>query len=185
MPRSAAESPSAPPLTSPGLVLAAGRAPEVVAFEEQLVEFFVEGASLLGVPRSVAAIYAIVFASPAPLSFAEIAERLDVSKGSVSQGLRVLREIGAVKEVSSASDRAERFEPDMEIRRIIRHFVEQKVKRQLDTGRDRLIALSSRVPAAVGPGGKVLRERLKHLQGTHEKARALLPIAKTFLQLGR
>ena len=86
-----------------------GRAPETVAFEGQVVDFFVDAADLLGVPKSVAAIYGIVFASPEPLSFAEIEARLDLSKGSISQGLRVLKEVGALKEVSLASDRAEQF----------------------------------------------------------------------------
>ncbi|WP_415910901.1 GbsR/MarR family transcriptional regulator [Oleiharenicola sp. Vm1] len=148
------------------------------------MDFFVDAAELLGVPKSVAAIYGVVFASPHPLSFAEIQGRLDLSKGSVSQGLRLLREIGALKEVSSLTDRASLFEPDMEIRKIISHFVEHRVRKQLDTGRDRLVALSAQVPTGT-PAGKILRERLKHLQGTHEKARALLPVAKTFLNLGR
>jgi len=173
---------SVPPVR--GLVLAAGRPPEVVAFDEQVVGFFVDAAEMLGVPKSVAAIYGIVFASPLPLSFAEIESRLDISKGSVSQGLRVLREIGAVKEVSATSDRAERFAPDMEIRKMLRHFLEHRLKEQLDTGRARLVALAAYVPSQTPASSKILRERLKHLQGTHEKARALLPIAKTFLQLG-
>lgn len=165
-------------------MLAAGRAEDVVAFEEQVVDFFVDAAEMLSVPKSVAAIYGILFASPTPLSFAEIEARLDISKGSVSQGLRLLREIGALKEVSSSADRAALFEPDMEIRKVIRHFIEQRVQRQLDTGRVRLIALRERVPGAAAPAKKILSERLKHLQGTHEKARALLPITAAFLKLG-
>lgn len=79
-----------------GLVLTGGRPSEVADFERAMVDFFVDAADLLGVPRSVAAIYGIVFASAVPLSFADIEARLDISKGSVSQGLRVLREVGAV-----------------------------------------------------------------------------------------
>src|SRR5437868_443768 len=96
---------------SNGLVLRAGRPADVVEFEVQVVEFFVGAADLLGVPKSVAAIYGMVFASPAPLSFADIESRLNLSKGSVSQGLRVLRDVGALKEVSRPEDRAELFEP--------------------------------------------------------------------------
>lgn len=64
--------------------------------------FFVDAADMLGVPKSVAAIYGICFASPEPLSFAEIEARLDISKGSISQGLRVLREVGALRVASGA-----------------------------------------------------------------------------------
>jgi HTH-type transcriptional regulator, glycine betaine synthesis regulator len=80
-----------------GLVVPGGRPAESVAFEEQMVSFFVEAADLLGVPKSVAAIYGVIFASPVPLSFSEVEARLDISKGSISQGLRVLREVGAIR----------------------------------------------------------------------------------------
>ena len=47
--------------------------------------FFWESAVLLGVPKSLAAIYAVCFASPEPLSFTDVRERLDISAGSISQ----------------------------------------------------------------------------------------------------
>ena len=67
--------------------------------------FFLEAADILGVPKSVAAIYGICFASPQPLGFSEIQARLDISAGSISQGLRVLREIGALKVADFAANR--------------------------------------------------------------------------------
>ena len=82
------------PETRRGLVISTERPVEQAAFDAAVVDFFVDAAGLLGVPKSVAAIYGIVFASPEPLSFADIAARLDISKGSISQGLRILREIG-------------------------------------------------------------------------------------------
>ena len=73
------------------------RSASIVGFEEAVVDFFVDAADLLGVPKSVAVLYGIVFASPQPLSFADIQARGTLSKGSVSQGLRVLREMGPSK----------------------------------------------------------------------------------------
>ena len=109
-------------------VLAGGRPEAVVEFEHQVVDFFVSAADLLGVPKSVAAIYGIVFASAEPLGFADIEARLNLSKGSVSQGLRILREIGALKAVgddanpgsgSGNSVRGVSYEPDLELRKLI------------------------------------------------------------------
>lgn len=148
-----------------------------------MVDFFVDAAELLGVPKSVAAIYGIVFASPAPLSFAEIESRLDISKGSVSQGLRLLREVGAVKEVSTDADKAELFEPDLEIRKLVSHFLESRIEKQLNSGKTRLADLQRSVPDFKQGESALLRGRLKHLQGSHAKARALLPLVKTFLKL--
>lgn len=171
-----------PPVES--LVVGAGRAADVVAFDESVVDFFVGAADLLGVPKSVAAIYGIVFASPAPLSFADIEARLRISKGSISQGLRVLREVGALKEVSTPSDRAELFEPDLQLRRLVERFLENRLQKQLDTGNSRLGALVRTVPGGRSAEAGILRQRLRHLQATHEKARALLPVARTFLKIG-
>lgn len=62
-----------------------GRPADVVAFEESVVAFFLEAATVLSVPKSLAAIYGVCFASPVPLSFSEVQERLDISAGSISQ----------------------------------------------------------------------------------------------------
>ena len=155
----------------------------MVAFEESLVLFCSEAADLLGVPKSVAIIYGIVFASPQALSFADIEHRLMLSKGSISQGLRVLREMGALKEVSTAVDRTELFAPDMELRKLIDRWIADRLQRQLGAGRNRLRTLARTVPGGRGPESKILRERLKQLQNWHDKAAAALPVVRGFLKL--
>jgi DNA-binding transcriptional regulator GbsR (MarR family) len=164
------------------LVVRGERLEEVVAFEGQVVEFFVSAADLLGVPKSVAAIYGIVFASPQPLSFAEIEGRLDISKGSVSQGLRVLREIGALKEVSADEDRAELFTPDLELRKLVARFLENRLEKQLSAGSSRLASLTKSVPGRNGEAAE-LKKRLQSLSDWHRKAKALLPVARTILKI--
>ena len=159
------------------------RSASVVGFEEAVVDFFVDAADLLGVPKSVAVLYGIVFASPQPLSFADIQARGTLSKGSVSQGLRVLREMGAIKEVSAPADRSELFTPDLEMRRLIQRFLEQRLEKQLAAGKSRLGDLQRSLPNLEKSDAETLRSRIKQLQSWHEKARALLPIARTFLKL--
>jgi DNA-binding transcriptional regulator GbsR (MarR family) len=169
-------------LSSRGLVLGGGRPAEVVAFEEQVVDFFVGAADVLGVPKSVAAIYGIVFASATPLSFAEIGERLDISRGSISQGLRVLREVGALKEVSTDVDRSELFTPDLELRKLVGRFIESRLEKQLTAGSSKLTALSKSVPGSAGEAVE-LKKRIKSLSDWHTKARLLIPLARTVLKI--
>ena len=159
------------------------RSASVVGFEEAVADFFVDAADLLGVPKSVAVLYGIVFASPQPLSFADIEARGTLSKGSISQGLRVLREMGAIKEVSAPADRSELFTPDLEMRRLIQRFLEQRLQKQLDAGKSRLGDLQRALPDLEKSHAETLRSRLKQLQSWHEKVQALLPIARTFLKL--
>lgn len=177
-----------------------------------MVDFFVGAADLLGVPKSVAAIYGVVFASPVPLSFAEIETRLDISKGSVSQGLRVLREVGAIKPAGGGHPTAEdgrrtadggvaashesdaldaggsrlrapvAYVPDLELRRLVARFLENRLEKQLTAGSSKLTALSRAVP---GKGGEAaeLKKRMKSLSDWHGQAKKLLPVARTILKL--
>ena len=166
------------------LVRADGRPAEVVAFEESVVAFFLDAATMLGVPKSVAAIYGICFASPTPVGYSEVRERLDISAGSISQGLRVLREIGALKVVVTPPDHRECYTPDLEMRKLIAHYLEERLEKQLKSGRGRLEAIVKSVPTGNNGSTKILKTRLKSLQTWHSKARALLPIARTVLKLG-
>jgi len=158
-------------------------AAESFAFEGAVVAFFVDAADLLGVPKSVAAIYGICFASPAPLSFAEIEQKLDLSKGSISQGIRLLRGVGALKEVSAPTDRVERFEPDIELRKLILHYLEQRVEKQLDGGKQRIRDIKASIPRSEPAAAKLLTTRVKSLDGWHRKSRAMLPLIKGALKL--
>lgn len=183
------------------LIRSEGREAETVAFEESVVSFFLDAAEILGVPRSVAAIYGICFASARPLSFADINDRLEISQGSISQGLRVLREVGALRVVhpTDFADESvacwggpellrdargkEFFTPDLELRKLAERWIEQRLERQLKTGNDRLRAMRDAVPRTSSAAAKELNARLKYLESWHTQSRALVPMIKTFLKL--
>lgn len=166
------------------LVLAGDRAPASVAFETDVVDFFVRAAELLGVPKSLAAIYGIVFASPTPVSFSDVCVRLDLSKGSISQGLRVLREVDAVQEVSAKEDPTELFIPNLEMRQLIGRYLAARLDPQLNSGRKRLDTLEKHLSSFGATERKSLGSRLRKLQTWHSKTCALLPLVRTFLKVG-
>ena len=68
-------------------------------FQIQCAEMFAELVQIFGVPKSVGQIYGVLYATPEPLSFSDIVEQLNISKGSASQGLQLLRSLGAVRHV--------------------------------------------------------------------------------------
>lgn len=70
------------------------------AVERELVAIFADLSAALGLPRSLGQIYGLAYASPAPICFDDVVQRLALSKGSASQGLRVLRELGALRAIS-------------------------------------------------------------------------------------
>jgi len=157
------------------------------------------------VPKSVAAIYGIIFASPRPLSFADIEARLGISKGSISQGLRVLREVGAIRvsesQLSDEGDslsvstphnrelptnnsaRSAHYEPDLELRKLVARFLEMRVEQQLKAGKAKLKALAESMPELTAQDTAELERRLGKIADWHKKASGLLPIARTFLKL--
>lgn len=197
-----------------GLVKAANRPLDVAAFEEALVRFCVDAADMLGVPKSIAAIYGICLASPEPVSFSDIGARLDISAGSISQGLRVLREVGALKVAPGAlkstertkaemlksgragpvpaparscappSQKTARYEPDLELRKLVLDWVEKRLQVQLSSGSDVLIAIIAAIPQAPAGSSAMLQQRLGALKSWHDKTKSLLPIVKSFLMLG-
>jgi DNA-binding transcriptional regulator GbsR (MarR family) len=165
------------------LVVPGDRAPEIVVFEKSVVDFFLSAADLLGVPKSVAAIYGVVFASPQPLSFSDVEVRLDISKGSISQGIRVLREMGALKEALSSEDRTTRFVPDLELRKVAQRFLDTRLKPQLTAGSERLTHLKDTVPTTDEVSEATLKKRLKSLEDWQDRARTLMPLVKAVLKL--
>ena len=181
---------------SPRWVLPGDRPEEVIKFEEQMVAFFVDAADLLGVPKSVAATYGIIFSSVDPLSFSDISARLNFSSGSVSQAIKALREIGAIRPAGSIDGEngtngkshgerrsRESFEPDMEMRRLIQRFIEQRLETQLNRGKAGLAELQDTASAYSAKDRKVIDQRLGKIKRWHERTQALLPVAKTFLKL--
>ena len=164
-------------------MIGTGRPDDIVGFESRVVEFFVTAAELLGVPKSVAAIYGICFASAEPLGFSEIDERLEISSGSISQGLRVLREVGALRVVNSDGQKRDRYEPDMELRKLAVHFIEGRLEKQLNAGQERLGMLMEWVPARTDGTSGELQGRIKALQSWTTRGSSLVPVMKTLLKL--
>ena len=165
------------------MVLSTGRNPDVVAFEISVVSYFLDAADLLGVPKSLAALYGICFASPEPLSHTEIKARVDLSTGSVSQGIRFLTDIGAIADVSAASDRAALTAPDVQLRKFILHYLEKRVEKQLTAGECRIQDIRNTIPRHEPDAVKLLTSRVKALEGWHTKASAMLPLVRAGLKL--
>jgi DNA-binding transcriptional ArsR family regulator len=104
-------------LMKPPSEKSAGRRPSRPTFrpldahEIELTDFFVRMAAIIGVPRSVAEIYALLYASPEALDFDHIQGRLGISKGSVSQGLKFLRDHEMILALKAPGSRRERWQP--------------------------------------------------------------------------
>lgn len=142
-----------------------------------IIAFCADAVQQLGLSRSVGQIFGLIYASPQPLSFNDVVGRLDISAGSVSQGLRLLRELGAIRPVMLEGDRDRRefFTAETELRRLIGRLMRARLRPPLESAGQRLKDLRSMVDASDGPDAPFLRQRVGSLRSWHRKATLLLP----------
>ena len=81
----------------------------VEEIQREMAEIFADLADLFGNPASIGAIYGLLFASTEPLSMEEIVEKIGISTGTASQGLRRLVELEAIVPQKSDGERVTRL----------------------------------------------------------------------------
>jgi len=157
--------------TRPGTTSAAA-----AAIERELIELFVHVADLVGLPRSVGELYGCLFIASSPLTMDDLMRRLGLSKGATSQGLRLLRSVGAVRTVYVPGDRRDHFAAERELRPLVAGFLREKVLARLRNSAERLEAVRA-VLREVDPAGRaVLDDRVRRLARWHQNARQVLPL---------
>jgi HTH-type transcriptional regulator, glycine betaine synthesis regulator len=149
--------------------------------KNEIVEICADAVQQFGLARSVGQIFGAIYVSPHPLAFADVLAALNLSKGSVSQGLRFLRELGAIKRFEIADDGREYFVPETEIRRLLSALLQARVRAPLESGGRRLERLQRVVIATEDPDRDFLRQRLSSLQAWHRNALFALPLIQRFL----
>ena len=155
------------------------------SFEKECVALFAGFLYVLGAPKSVGAIYGLLFASQEPLCFAQIVEKLEVSKGSVSQGLTFLRQSGAVKVVEIAGDRREFFEPELALRRLASGLIQGKVQPLSKETSAAVARLRQHAREAREGSSEFQLDRIKQLEVWHRQLGRVLPLIQAILRIPR
>jgi DNA-binding transcriptional regulator GbsR (MarR family) len=149
----------------------------------EIVSFFVRIARLLGAPKSLGEIYGLLYCTEAPLSLDDICQRVKMSRGSASQGLRILKSVGAVKIVYLPGNRRDHFSPETELRKLASVLLKEQIESQIEGGEARL----ERMGALLGsepPGVRAFkRGRVQKLQAWSRQGRRLLPLIRSFLSI--
>ena len=119
------------------------RAPLVREMEREVIELFVAGARLVGQPRSIGEIYGFLYLCPHPVTMADIVEHLNLSKGSASQGLRLLRNLGAVRLTYVPGDRRDHYYAETRLKHIVAGFIKEELRPHLDSGASRIRSIET------------------------------------------
>jgi len=149
--------------------------------QTEVIDFFVELSRLLGQPRSLAELYGLLFISARPLAMDDLIERLQLSKGSASQGLKYLRHIGAVRTVYVAGDRRAHYEAVAELRNLMTRFLRDQIVPHLDTGQARLARIGAMVKQLSTEERTPVQGRVRMLQSWERNVRRFLPVVVKML----
>ena len=136
-----------------------------------------------GVPKSIGGIYGLLFASPEPLCFTDIVEKLGMSKGSASQGLAFLRQSGPIKIVELAGDRREFFVPELGLRRLASGLIKGKIQslaREIKSAVNRLKQLAD---TALRGQNEFQMKLFKQLESWRRQLGRVLPVFQTILKI--
>ena len=155
----------------------------IMQAETAIIELFVRLAQVIGLPRSVGEIYGLLFAAVRPLPMDELTHRLSISKGSASQGLKLLRSFGAVRIEYVPGDRRDHYVAELELRHLLGGFLREKLQPHLVWGAGRLQEIDHLVAALPSDNHKILRERMVRLKRWRTRGQKMLPMALKLLRV--
>lgn len=155
------------------------------ALEIELIDIFVSIVRLLGIPKSVAEIYGLLFVSPDPMPLDGIVERLRISKGSVSQGLKLLRAFGGVKTIYMPGDRRDHYVAEIELKMLVAGFIRGEIQPRIENGRQRLahVEVIQDQVSAEENRKNFYAARVRKLRQWHNRSQALLPLLSGMLDI--
>ncbi len=155
---------------------------QAAAIERQVVDFFVDGVKVLGLPRSIGEIYGLLFVSREPLSLDDLVTALGISKGSASQGLRTLKGLGAIREVQVGTERRTYFVAAVELKRLVGGFIREQIRPHLESGRSKIGRLEEAAKREIDPARReFLGERLGRLEHWLKSGGRVLPVIQKLL----
>ena len=151
--------------------------PALNAFQLQTISFFVHAFAALSLPRSIGEIYGLLFSTEEPLSLDDIIERLRISKGSASEGLRWLRSLGAVNPVYLPGVRKEHFTAETSLRKLATGYLRDRINPHLENGPERLRHLQDSIVEGA-PESSFQKSRSNQVAGWYKFMGKVLPVVK-------
>jgi HTH-type transcriptional regulator, glycine betaine synthesis regulator len=149
--------------------------------EVEAIDLFISFVRIFGLPKSIGEIYGLLFVAPRPLPMETMMDRLSMSKGAASQGLKLLRSFGAVKTAYVAGDRRDHYVADFELSRFATMFIKEELQPHLDSGLLRLERMEHLLEELPDADKKATASRMAKLRHWQEKGQTMLPLIAKFL----
>jgi DNA-binding transcriptional regulator GbsR (MarR family) len=144
--------------------------------EREVIEMFVRMADVLNLPRSVGEIYGLLFISSDPLCLDDCRIRLNISKGSTSQGLKILRSFGAIRTVYIPGDRKDYYLAETSLRKIASGFAGEQIQPHVHNGKERIERVRKLLDQRDSNDKEHLQEKIDLLENWQKRAGKVLPL---------
>ncbi len=149
---------------------------------ERLIEALGRQSGFWGLGKITGELYAVLYLSAEPLSLAELAGALGVTKGNVSVAIRLLEQLGMVRRSMRPGDRRVFFEAELDFWAIARRVLERRQKPEFNESFRMLKeSISYAGRAQAGPDRDFMMGRMERLQHFYEE---LDQIVKVILIIG-
>ena len=146
-----------------------------------MIDLFVSGALLVGLPKSVGQIYGYLYSAKDPAPMDQIISELGISKGSASQGLKFLRQLGAVKVQFILGDRRDHFIAEVRSKKLMGGFIREKLSPALEDGVDRIAHIRTLLTDDGLIDESVHKDQVVKLETWQKKLKLALPVIQKLL----
>ena len=148
--------------------------------EEEVISYFCDGVRILGLPKSIGEIYGLLFISAEPLSLDDLVNKLNISKGSTSQGLKFLRNLGAIH--GDEVDRKSYYSPELNFKRLVGGFIKEEIQPHLQSGQEKLKLINNTIKKEQDhETAKLYAERFEKMERWTKQAKVILPLLQRVL----
>jgi len=141
-----------------------------------MIDLFVNMAQLVGLPKSIGQIYGYLYSAFEPATMDQVIEDLGISKGSASQGLKFLRQMGAAKVQFVVGDRRDHFVAEDRSKKLISGFIKEELQPALEEGIERVAQISTSVEALAETDRDVLLPKVEKLKRWHKRLKTISPL---------
>ncbi|MCB1121450.1 MAG: hypothetical protein KJT03_07870 [Verrucomicrobiae bacterium] len=149
--------------------------PPLDEIESAIIEIFIRATKILGYPKSIGEIFGLLYISDEPLCMEDIIQRLGISLGAASQGLKVLKGIRAVKSNHMIGKRREYFTAEFELEDLINRYIREEFTGYLKNWKVQQESIRELFQKnGTQESHSHLEERLVKLEELHTKSQAMI-----------
>jgi DNA-binding transcriptional regulator GbsR (MarR family) len=149
--------------------------------EFESIDLFISFMKLIGLPKSVGEIYGLLFVAECPLNAEQITERLQISSGATSQGLKLLRSFGAVRSVYMPGERRDHFSADLDLSAFASAFIKEELNPRFENAAERIERMEHIAKSLEGEERMMAFKRIERLRHWMERGRKMMPWILKFL----